>query len=62
MKVPAPLMQTPGYMVNSGQGAKKQPPSHGGFDNDITVITRTFQRILRRDGALPVPITSLEGY
>ena len=42
-------------------GAKVlQPAAHGGFDNDIDVITRTLERIT--GGKLAVTIDDLRGY
>jgi hypothetical protein len=35
-------------------------PSHGGFDNDITVVARTLERIT--GGPLAVPVDDLRGY
>lgn len=39
----------------------KQPSAHGGFDNDIDVITRTLQGITGKS-ALAVPVDDLRGY
>ncbi len=38
----------------------KQPAAHGSFDNDITVLTRTLERIT--GGPLAMPIDDLRGY
>ena len=43
------------------QGAKvMQPAAHGGFDNDVAVITRTLERITK--GTLAVGVDDLRGY
>jgi hypothetical protein len=45
----------------AGQPAATQAPTHGSFDNDIEVITRTLQRI-RGGKKLLVPVDDLRGY
>lgn len=60
--IPTPILIKPDDAVNDGK--QKHPPSHGGFDNDIRVITHTVARILGQSPAapLPQPITSLAGF
>lgn len=61
-ELPAPALIPAGAKIDDG--VKVSPPSHGGFDNDITVITTTLRRILGlpASAALPHPVTSLAGY
>ena len=60
--IPAPIHKQANESVNDGR--LKNPPSHGGFDNDIAIITRTLNRILGQadDATLPYPVTSLAGF
>jgi hypothetical protein len=60
--IPAPIYKQANDSVNDGR--LKNPPSHGGFDNDIAIITRTLNRILGQadDATLPYPVTSLAGF
>jgi hypothetical protein len=61
-KIPPPVFIAANDSVNDGR--EQHPPSHGGFDNDIVVVTRTLNRILGQaeDSALPSPIDSLAGF
>jgi hypothetical protein len=47
--------------IEPGAGEVKQRSAHGGFDNDIDVVTRTLQRITGKS-ALAVPVDDLRGY
>lgn len=60
--IPRPRYINPTDVVDDGK--QKQPPSHGGFDNDIPTISRTLALILglTEDTDLPVKIRSLAGF
>ncbi|MFZ4285720.1 C1 family peptidase [Variovorax sp. HJSM1_2] len=46
--------------IGADQKPVQQPAAHGSFDNDITVLTRTLERIT--GGPLSMPIDDLRGY
>ncbi|MET0382601.1 MAG: peptidase C1, partial [Burkholderiaceae bacterium] len=54
------VVDKPVNVATGGGGRTVQPASHGGFDNDIDVVSRTLARITGGDLALPV--VDLRGY
>lgn len=56
-RMPSPNFLKADYLVNDGSG--KNPPSHGGFDNDISILNTTLKRILGKNPEYPV--TNLSG-
>ena len=45
---------------NAGQQKKSESASHGGFDNNVEVISKTLERIT--ESALALPVDDLVGF
>ncbi len=53
----------PVTVADMGGRKVQKKPSHGSFDNDIEVVSRTLERIVGvGPGQLPMPIDDLQGY